>query len=177
MPTSILGLPLHPLIVHATVVFVPTAAAAVPLAALWPRFRRWAGWGPLAVSVVALVLTPLSTASGENLRHQMPQNPLIARHSQLADGLLPWTAGLAVVAALLYLLHRGHRPGLSASARPPGSGWSRRPGGRSLLVAATVLAVVAALGTTVQVALIGHSGAKAAWAGVGSRPASAGTGG
>ena len=47
---TVFGLPLHPLIVHATVVIVPTAALAVLLATFWPRFRRWASWGPLALA-------------------------------------------------------------------------------------------------------------------------------
>ena len=53
MLDTVLGLPTHPLIVHATVVVVPTAAVAVLLAAVWPRFRAWAGWGPLALAVLA----------------------------------------------------------------------------------------------------------------------------
>ena len=70
MPDNIFGLPVHPLIVHATVVVVPSAALAVALYALWPRFRAWSGWGPLALAVAAVVLTPLSTSSGESLEHR-----------------------------------------------------------------------------------------------------------
>jgi hypothetical protein len=153
VPVSFFGLPFHPLIVHATVVVVPTAALAVLLAAVWPRFRRWAGWGPLALAVVGLILDPLSTSSGENLEHELPHGSLIEKHSHLADGLLPWMIGLVVVAAVMYAVHLGRLRG-------------RRTGGTALLVAASVLGVVAALGTTVQVALIGHSGAKAAWSDV-----------
>lgn len=40
---TIFGLPLHPLVVHATEVIVPLAAVLVVLTAAWPRFRRWAG--------------------------------------------------------------------------------------------------------------------------------------
>src|SRR3954451_6781385 len=65
MLDPVFGLPVHALVVHATVVIVPTAAISVLLAAVWPRFRRWAGWGPGALAVVALVLTPISTSSGE----------------------------------------------------------------------------------------------------------------
>ncbi len=64
---TIAGLPIHPLVVHATVVVVPAAAVAVLLAALWPRFRRWAGWLPLALSAASIALVPLSTSSGESL--------------------------------------------------------------------------------------------------------------
>jgi len=62
------GLPLHPLVVHATEVIVPAAALALVLAALWPWFRRWAGWGPLGLAVASVILVPISTQSGESLR-------------------------------------------------------------------------------------------------------------
>ena len=52
MLDTIAGLPIHPLIVHATVVIVPAAALAVALAALVPRFRRWAGIVPLGLSAL-----------------------------------------------------------------------------------------------------------------------------
>ncbi|HSR23316.1 MAG TPA: hypothetical protein VLW53_07180, partial [Candidatus Eisenbacteria bacterium] len=81
MPQTILGLPLHPLIVHATVVIVPTAALAVLLAALWPAARRRLGLGTQLVAAAAVALVPLSTASGENLEHTLPHNPLIERHA------------------------------------------------------------------------------------------------
>ncbi|MGZ4428523.1 MAG: DUF2231 domain-containing protein [Nocardioidaceae bacterium] len=163
MPVTIFGLPVHPLIVHATVVVVPTAALAVLLAAVWPRFRRWARWGPLALSVVGLGLVPLSTASGENLESQVGGNALIERHSQLADGLLPWMIGLAVVAAVLLFAH------WRSDTEGPGSADPRRP--RWLPVVAAMLGIVAAVGTSVQVVLIGHSGAEAAWSDVAGQAA------
>ena len=64
MPESIVGLPVHPLVVHATVVIVPAAALAVLLAAVLPRVRAWAGPLPMVLAVVGLVLAPLSTSSG-----------------------------------------------------------------------------------------------------------------
>ena len=54
------GLPLHPLVVHATEVIVPSAALVVALAALWPAFRRWARFLPLGLVLVALALVPIS---------------------------------------------------------------------------------------------------------------------
>ncbi|MGV8978858.1 MAG: DUF2231 domain-containing protein [Cellulomonas sp.] len=151
---TIAGLPLHPLIVHATEVIVPTAALVLVLALLWPRFRRWAPYLPLGLSLFALVLVPLSTESGEALEHRVGDSELIATHVQLADGLLPWVATLVVVAAALALWHR---------ADP----WSQ--GYRNLTwipVALAVAGVVAAAGTTVQAVRIGHSGATAVWSGV-----------
>jgi hypothetical protein len=151
--------------VHATVVIVPAAATSVLVAAVWPRFRRWAGFLPLALAVTGLVLDPLSTSSGESLEAQVGHNALIEKHSELADGLLPWMIALVVMAAGLYLWHRrSERPVSAESSRPL----------RWVPVAISVLAVAAALGTSVQVVLIGHSGAKAAWSGVSSTSAGAG---
>ena len=161
MPATIFGLPVHPLLIHATVVFVPLAVLLVILAVCWPRFRAWAGPVPAAVSLVALVLTPLSTASGENLEHDLPHNALIERHAQLGDQLLPFTIALFVLAAAHWWLTR-HRPTNGAPTRT----WPS-----AMVVGVGVLAVVAAVGTGVQVARIGHSGAEAAWSDVGSSSA------
>lgn len=150
MPTSFDGLPLHPLIVHATVVIVPLAAVLVGLHVLWPRFRAWAGPLPAAASLVALVLVPLSTSTGETLEKRVEETDLVERHADLAEQLLPWTIGLAVLGVTAYLLHRQIRRG-SIVVRP-------------VVVAVAALALVASVGTTIEVALIGHAGAKAAWA-------------
>jgi hypothetical protein len=155
MPTTILGLPAHPLLVHATVVSVPLAAMLVLGAVLVPRFRVWAGLLPCAVSLVALILTPLSTATGEDLEHELPRNALIEEHARLGDQLMPFTIALFVFAAAFWWLTRRTN---AADGRWP----------RALVVGVGVLAVTAALGTGVQVARIGHSGAKAAWSNVGS---------
>jgi Predicted membrane protein (DUF2231) len=154
MPSEFFGLPLHPLLVHATVVFVPLAVLMVIGAVLVPRFRAWAGPLPAAVSLVALILTPLSTASGENLEHGLPQNALIEKHAELGDQLLPFTIALFVFATAFWWLTRR----AAAETRWP----------RALVLGVGALAVVAALGTGVQVARIGHSGAEAAWSDAGS---------
>jgi hypothetical protein len=54
MPSTLFGLPVLPLLVHATVVFVPLAVLMVVLDVLAPRFRGWAGALLAAVSLVAL---------------------------------------------------------------------------------------------------------------------------
>ncbi len=169
MSLSIAGLPVHPLVVHATVVVVPAAAASVLVAAVWPRFRRWAGWLPLGLAVAGLALVPLSTASGESLEHQVGDSTLVHEHAELADGLLPWMIGLVVVAVGLQVWHR-RRDRRGPAAR--GDTAASRPW---LPVAISVLAVLVALGTSVQVVLIGHSGAKAAWSGVANQSAHQGS--
>lgn len=118
---------------HATVVVVPVAALTVLLSLGWTRFRRWIGVGVVVLPLVALILVPLTTQSGEQLEHQLPHSALIERHSQLADSLLPWVIALLVGAIGAYLWRPGAprvtrggrcRPGCGSSCSS--SRWSRQ---------------------------------------------------
>jgi hypothetical protein len=146
MPETVFGLPTHALLVHASVVLIPLAALAVLLHAVWPAARRRLGVVTPLLAGVAVVLTPLSTESGEQLERMVGENALVERHAELADGLLPWVIGLFVGAVLLWLLGRRQ------SALP-----------RILPLAVAVLAVVAVVGTTQQIVRGGHAGATATW--------------
>ncbi len=151
------GLPLHPLIVHATEVVVPTAALVLVVAAFWPRFRRWAGLLPLGLTLAALVLVPLSTESGEALQERVSESALIDTHADLAEGLLPWVIGMVVVAGVLFLWN------LKKSSTPRTPKW--------VAIVIMVVALGVSSGTMVQAILIGHSGATAVWSGVMGTPA------
>lgn len=161
---TIAGLPLHPLVVHATEVIVPSAALVVALAALWPLFRRWARFLPLGLALVALVLVPLSTQSGEALQERVKETALIETHVEMAEGLLPWVFGLVVVAAVL--LWWGWDERAATPARAP----------KWVALALAVTAVLATTGTVVQAVRIGHSGATATWSQVTGSPTQPGSG-
>lgn len=159
MPETVLGLPLHPLVVHATVVLVPLTALLVMLTAVSRRVRTWAGFLPLAGSMLSCVLAQASTQTGESLERALPQNALIERHHELGHMLIYWAVGMLVVAAAQYLLTT-----------------RRRPTARALAVTVSVLGVLVGVGTTVEVVIIGHSGAKAVWNGIGTSSSSGGHG-
>ncbi|TFB60553.1 DUF2231 domain-containing protein [Cryobacterium sp. Sr3] len=161
---TIFGLPVHPLVVHATAVVVPTAALVVVVAALWPRFRRWAKFLPLILALAALVLVPLARESGEALRERVTETALVETHSELADGLLPRVAALAVVAAVLLWWNYREVGGRTSVARTP----------KWVAIVLAVAALGAAMGTIVQAVRIGHSGAAAVWSEAGGAPAPAG---
>ena len=161
MLDTIFGLPVHALVVHAPVGVVPSAALAVALAAAWPRFRRWAGFLPLLLSLGGLVLVPVSTSSGASLERRVPPSALVERHTQLGEGLLVWVIVLTVAAAGLYALRWQE----SRTAVPS----TRRQTNRTVLAATGLvlaLSLVGVAGTVVQVVRIGHSGAQAAWSDV-----------
>jgi hypothetical protein len=91
---------------------------------------------------VSLVLDPISTQSGEALEHRLPRT---------------WVIGLLIGSAALHRAERRVQRAPGATAVPPWTG-----------PAITAICVAAALGTMVEVILIGHSGAVAAWSGVGA---------
>ena len=163
MLDTIFGLPMHPLIVHATVVIVPTAALLVALAAVYPRFRAWTGPVPALAALVSCVLVPLSTGSGEELQHRLGETSLVEKHQELADTLIWFVIPLAIFAVAAYWLQRRATTG-------------GQPVGKGLVAVVSVAAVLLSGATLVDVALIGHSGAKASWAKVAAQPKRGGEG-
>jgi hypothetical protein len=160
---TIFGLPMHPLIVHATVVIVPSAALLVALSAVYPRFRAWVGPVPALAALLSCVLVPLSTGSGEELQHRVGETSLVEKHQELADTLIWFVIPLAVVAVVGYWMQRR-------------AATEDKAAGKGLVAAIAVGAVLLSGATLVDVGLIGHSGAKASWSKVANQPAGASTG-
>ncbi|AZI57594.1 hypothetical protein EH165_04925 [Nakamurella antarctica] len=144
---TIFGLPVHPLVVHAAVVFLPLAAVSVVLASLWPRFRKWAGWGPLAIATLGVVFTYVAKESGETLQSRLGIN--VGKHAELGDSMLWWALGLLVAAVAVYYLNRQRK---SSNLVPK---W--------LPITAIILSLVGGIGTVVHVVRTGDSGAEAVW--------------
>ena len=114
---EILGLPLHPLIVHATVVIVPLAALGAIVISLlkWARLRY--SELVLVAAIAAPILTYVTQQAGEDLSKTFTQpSAALQRHEALGGTLLWWTVGLLVGVMLVY--HRSAAGDQGASEGP-----------------------------------------------------------
>ncbi|NHB85791.1 hypothetical protein G7085_17760 [Tessaracoccus sp. HDW20] len=130
------GLPLHPLVVHAAVVFIPLAALGAVLVVLMARVReRYAGL-TVTVGVLAVIAAFAARLTGPLLADHLglAGTALIARHQSLGSWM-PWVTLLLAVALPLHLLARraardGTGPGSPSAVprqshrRSPPSPWS-----------------------------------------------------
>src|SRR5688500_10920824 len=100
---ELFGLPAHPLLVHAVVVFLPVAAVATLLCAAVPRLRRSYAPLALALSLAATLAVVLAQGSGEELEHKVDDTELVDEHTGEGERVLPWaiadTAAAATVVA------------------------------------------------------------------------------
>jgi uncharacterized membrane protein len=141
------GIPVHPLVVHAIVVLLPLATLGTIAIAVRPGWRG--PYGPLVVAaaLVATVLCPVATSSGEELARRVG-NP--GEHAELGDTLVWFALALLITSAALVWLERRH-------------GRSERTGRPMILNVVAVLAIIIGLASVVQVYRVGDSGARAAW--------------
>ncbi|WP_320066004.1 DUF2231 domain-containing protein [Micromonospora sp. RTGN7] len=153
------GLPVHVLVIHAAVVFVPLLAVLAAAYGLLPRWRPRFGWAVAVLAVVTPIVTWVATQSGETLEKALREKGYgpellqkIREHSEYGDLLLWFTVGLAVAAILLLLVTRDDER------------VSRLPSWVSLLL--TVVVLVLGVTSLVYVYLTGDTGAEAVWSGV-----------
>jgi len=150
------GLPLHPLVVHAAVVFVPLAALAA-IAFAVPKWRWAARWPALVLAGLAAVAVQLAAMTGDSLKEKVGGSALVATHEMWAGRL---QAGMWVLAAatLLAFWALPHATPVHGAADKEARGTVVQ---RPLVVLLPVLAVVV-LGLVV---MTGDAGARAVWAG------------
>ncbi|MGD9958047.1 DUF2231 domain-containing protein [Nocardioides sp.] len=159
--SNIFGIPAHPLIVHAVVVLVPLAALGAIAVVVSPWVRSHIGWLVAAMAVANVVLVPLATGSGESLEERVNETALVEKHTEMGEQLLPWVLVLAaVIVAFMVLGLLTARRSTDAAAPVWANRW--------VATGIAAVTVVAASGALVQVARIGHSGAKASWSDVSS---------
>jgi len=134
---TVSGLPLHPLILHATVVLLPLMALLTIVVAVRPTLRDKRIWWAVAGNAVMTGGTCLTKESGQSLPQSLG-GQIAKDHGQLGS-LLPVFAGVLFLASAAIGLTRRHR---------------------ALGIAASVVSVLAAVATTVWTVRTGDSGAR-----------------
>lgn len=140
----IAGLPLHPLLVHAAVVLLPTMGVATPLVLARPSWRPALRWVVIA-DFITFVGVFATAQAGEALQSRLSQaagRPVAHDHGEMGDTLVP-------IALLLFLVALGAM-------------YAVRRGGILVPVSIVVVSLVGLLGVGVTIA-VGHSGAQASW--------------
>lgn len=138
------GLPLHPLVVHAAVIFGPLAAVAA-LAYLVPRWRDRLRWPMAILTVVGVSAVVAAYYTGGDFldgKPELRQLPAVQKHEDLGDLALYSALAFGVVALVSAWLH------------------SRTGAVRVVL---NVLLAIAAVALLVAVIRSGDSGARAVW--------------
>jgi len=150
------GVPLHPLVVHAVVVFVPLAALGA-LAMVVPRWRWLARWPTLLLALGATAATYVATVTGAHLEHErgLEQLALVRTHVEWGRRLMiaMWIFAGVVISAFWVLPHVTRLSG----------GRDRSSPVAALVVPVQVLLVVTAIAVLVLVVLTGDAGARAVW--------------
>jgi uncharacterized membrane protein len=169
---ELFGLPAHPLVVHAAVVLVPLAAIGVLIIAFWPAARARLGVAVVVIAALGTVFAYLAAESGEYLEEQVTETEQVEEHAELGDSGLASAAAVLLGAAAVtgFGLYERRR---SAPSGPADSSSDETAHGsdRTLVYLRTgvgVIAVVLVSLGTLQIARIGHSGAKATWDNVGA---------
>lgn len=145
------GLPAHILLVHAVVVLAPLTALLVIGAGVWAAMRRRLVWLILALAVIVVALTPLTTSAGEWLQKRVPDSAAVRTHAELGDSMLVVAVALLFVAVLIAVAHLRESRGTHPAS------WQK--------IVLAVVAVVIGVASIVQVVRIGDTGASAVWDG------------
>lgn len=172
---EIFGLPVHPLVVHAAVVFIPLLALLAAAYAVLPRWRGRLGWAVVLLGIAAPVSAMVARLSGEALVDtrfggEYPEGVLgerVAEHADIAFPLVWCTLLLGVVSLLLvYTAGRSAPPPGSGSGSGAGTGRRaavRTAGNTTVTMVLSVVTVLLAIVALYFAVRTGHSGAVAVW--------------
>lgn len=166
---EISGLPLHPLVVHATVVLVPVAALAAAALVLAPRWRWWLRWPALLATVGAFGAVVAARVTGAALLEDRPflaegqtrVSELVALHQSRAD-VLTAASALLLLLVVLDVVVLPASTGL-ASGRLEHAGRTALAANRAAVATLAAATLAAAVVTLVWAVLTGDAGARAVW--------------
>jgi uncharacterized membrane protein len=164
---TIAGVPAHALVVAVVAVLLPLAALCSIVMAVHAGFRRRFGSATLVLTAVAVAAVPLAQYTGKQLLARLAStDPLVARHVELGDELLPYALGFGVAVVVLLvagkLADRERAASKDATAKEADGAASGKTWQRISTLVSVLMLAMATL-TTVQVVRVGLDGAQAVW--------------
>ena len=150
IPDTVMGLPVHPLLVHAPVVLIPLSALGLILIVVVPRFRPQYGTLVAIGCVLSFLSAWAAELTGQDFEERLEESgqlggevaEKVADHAALGQ-TMPWFGlALAIVGVAFVVL-------------------TRRGAAKNVILAVSILAVIVAGATTVQLVRTGHAGATA----------------
>ena len=164
-----LGIPAHPLLVHAAVVFVPLQVLAAIAYAAVPFTRRYVWWAALGLAVIAPICAWAAKLSGQAFRDRLIRHGAkdpkflgdIDTHMSFGNMTAYFATALGVLLLILVLVLAKPPNGPAAIRASGGSA-----GGSAIvqLLAAVVVVVVAVI-AGYYVFRTGDTGAHIVWSG------------
>jgi uncharacterized membrane protein len=155
---EISGLPVHPLVVHAAVVFLPLLVVGAVVYAVLPRLRPRIEWAVVLLAIAAPIAAFVAKQSGQSLERRFteagyPPEILdqVSTHESYGELAFWFTLGLAVFTLVLVALATDN-PRMPEA--PPWVG-----------AVCSVIVIAFAVATGIYVFLTGDSGARAVWEG------------
>jgi preprotein translocase subunit SecG len=164
------GLPLHPLLVHAAVVFVPLLAIGSVAYAVLPGLRRLLWWAVGLLALAGAGSTVLARFSGVAFRQRLLRKhlltpeftPKVDAHQHYGTVTMWVTIALAVVSlVLLWAVPRRSRSTSGAGGSGGSSG--SRGSGAAIQIVFAVVVIGLAIASVYYVYRTGDSGARMVW--------------
>lgn len=139
---TVLGLPVHALVVHGVVVLLPLMAIITAVVACIPRWRARAAWPVVVIDAAVVAMTLVARQSGEALQTRLG-GQVAQEHAALGKDLIWFALAMFLASLVVALVRRSQQARLGAVL--------------------AVLTGVFAIWWTVRV---GHSGSDAVWGGI-----------
>ena len=136
---TVLGLPVHALVVHGVVVLLPLMAFITAAVACVPRWRARAAWPVAVIDAGIVAMTFVARQSGEALQTRLG-GQVAQEHAEIGKNLIWFALAMFLASLAVALVRRSQRASVGAVL--------------------AVLAGVLAIWWTMR---IGHTGADAVW--------------
>ena len=142
---TVLGLPVHALVIHGVVVLLPLMATITALVAIVPRLRAIAAWPVVVINAGLVAMTFVARQSGQALQTRLGGR-IAEEHGALGKNLIWFALAMFLASLVVAVTRRSER----AAVGP-------------------VLAMVAGVLTIWWTIRVGHSGSDAVWGGIVTR--------